>query len=185
MGLESSPDVFGAGLRAPEGSPAGGAGSGSGAVMSQQQTIRPLEQTNDPLEGGPDIPAVHDVCFHCVRSRGAVTSPDRRHHALGESDGSLHIAGSLEKTRCPWFLRPSNQALARAMFPSGMVGRSHEASIPRSTRKAGLTDGSRPHRTTSGSRWLMSRWPSSSSARCRSGSSSVPHNAWVPGHKAF
>jgi hypothetical protein len=50
------------------------------------------------------------------------------------------IAGSFEKTRCPGFLRPSNQALATAPFPSGMVGRSPEAAIPGSMRKDGLTD---------------------------------------------
>src|SRR5437762_9698435 len=54
-------------------------------------------------------------------------SPDRRRHAPGESDGSLPIARSVEKTRCPWFLRPSNQALAPAPFPSGVVGRCAEA----------------------------------------------------------
>jgi hypothetical protein len=31
----------------------------------------------------------------------------------------------------------------------------------------------------------VSRWPSSTRARCRSGSSSVQHNAWAPGHKAL
>src|SRR5262245_52435612 len=61
---------------------------------------------------------------------------------------SPHIARSFTMTRCPWFLSPSNKTLSTAPFPSGMVGRSAEAPIPRSTRKAGLTDGSRPHRTT-------------------------------------
>jgi hypothetical protein len=89
------------------------------------------------------------------------------------------------KTRFPWFLSPSNKTLTTAPFPSGMAGRSSEAPIPRLTRKAGLTDGSRPHRTISGPRWWMSRWPSSTSARCRSGSSSLQHNACAPGHKTL
>jgi hypothetical protein len=53
----------------------------------------------------------------------------------------FHIARSFEKTRRPWFLSPLNEALALAPFPWGMAGRSPEAPIPRSTRKAGLTDG--------------------------------------------
>src|SRR6516162_8611987 len=108
-------------------------------------------------------------------------------HALGESEllPSPHIARSLTMTRCPWFLSPSNQTLSTAPFPSGMVGRSAEAPSPRSTRKAGFTDGSRPHRTIAGPRSLMSQWPNSTGARCRSGSSSVQHTAWTPGHKAL
>jgi len=45
--------------------------------------------------------------------------------ALGESEtlNLLHIARSFSETRCPWFLSPSNRALATAPFPSGMVGR--------------------------------------------------------------
>jgi hypothetical protein len=40
---------------------------------------------------------------------------------------SLHIARSFVKTRRPWFLSPSDKALATAPFPSGMVGRFREA----------------------------------------------------------
>ena len=49
--------------------------------------------------------------------------------ALGESEtlNLLHIARSFEKTRCPWFLSPSNKALATAPFPSEMVDRIAEA----------------------------------------------------------
>ncbi len=149
--------------------------------MSVHQTSRPLEQATIRSRVGRTSQPFTTAAFTVFVRAGAGTSPDRRRHALGESDGSLHIAGSFEKTRRPWFLRPSNQALAVAPFPSGIVGRSPEAPILRSTRKAGLTDGSRPHRTIFGPRWLMSRWPSSTSARCRSGSSSVQHNAWAPG----
>jgi hypothetical protein len=69
-------------------------------------------------------------------------------HVLGESEmlDSLHIAHSFAKTRCPWFLSPSNKTLATVPFPSGMVGRFPEAPISCSTRKAGLSDGSRPYR---------------------------------------
>ena len=42
---------------------------------------------------------------------------------------SLHIARSFTKTRCPWFLSPSNKTLATVPFPSGMVGRFPEAPI--------------------------------------------------------
>jgi hypothetical protein len=41
------------------------------------------------------------------------------------------------------------KALAAAPFPSAMVGRFPEAPISCSKRKAGISDGSRPHRTTS------------------------------------
>src|SRR5208337_5466309 len=63
-------------------------------------------------------------------------------------DCSLHITRSFEKTRCPWFLSPSNKALATAPFPSEMVGRFPEAPISCSSRKAGLFDGQRPCSTT-------------------------------------
>ena len=81
------------------------------------------------------------VAFTVLVRAGAGPWPDRRRHALGESDGSLHIARSFEKTRCPRFLSPSNKALATVPFPSGMVGRSPEAPISCSSRKAGLSDG--------------------------------------------
>jgi hypothetical protein len=42
----------------------------------------------------------------------------------------LYIAGSFAKTRCPWFLSPSNKTLATVPFPSGMVGHFPEAPIP-------------------------------------------------------
>jgi hypothetical protein len=63
--------------------------------------------------------------------------------ALGESEtlNLLHIARFFEKTRCPWFLSPSNKALATAPFPSGMVGRIAEAPNSCVARKAGLSDG--------------------------------------------
>jgi hypothetical protein len=109
--------------------------------MSLQPTSRPLEQpTVRSSVGRVSQPFTTAAVTVFVRA-GAGTSPDRRRQALGESDGSLHIAGSLEKTRCPWFLSPSNQALATAPFPWDMVGRSPEAPILRSTRKAGLIDG--------------------------------------------
>jgi len=117
-------------------------------VMSLQPTSRPLEQPTIRSRVGRISQPFTTAAFTVFVRTGAGTSPDRRRHALGESDGSLHIAGSFEKTRRPWLLRPSNQALATVPFPSGMAGRSPEAPIPRSTRKAGLTDGSRPHRTT-------------------------------------
>ena len=69
---------------------------------------------------------------------GAGWRPFRRRHALGESDCSLHIAHSFEKSRCPWLLSPSNKALATAPFPSGMVGRFPEAPISRRHERPGL-----------------------------------------------
>jgi hypothetical protein len=109
--------------------------------MSLQQTSRPLEQATIRSRVGRTSQPFTTAAFTVFIRAGAGTSPDRRRHALGESDGWLHIAGSFEKTRCPWFLRPSNQALALAPSPSWMVGRSSEAPILRSTPKAGLTDG--------------------------------------------
>jgi hypothetical protein len=76
----------------------------------------------------------------------------------------FHIARSFAETRCPWLKSPPNKALATVPFPSGMVGRFPEAPISCSTRKAGLSDSQRPYRTTSGTRWLMSQWPSSTGA---------------------
>src|SRR5207248_10336588 len=127
------------------------------------------------------------VVFTVLVLAGAGSRLHRRRHALGGSKklDSFHIAGSFEKTRCPWFLSPSNKALATAPFPSGMVGRFAEAPISCAARRAGLSDGSRPYRTTSGPRWLMSQWPGSTGARCRCSSCSVQHNAPVHRHKAF
>ena len=76
-----------------------------------------------------------------------------------------YIARPFEKTHCPWFLCPLNDALALAPFPSGMVGRVPEAPISCSSRKTGLSDGSVPYSTTSGPRSLMSRCPSSMGAQ--------------------
>ena len=109
--------------------------------MSLPQTSRPLEQGTIRSRVGRTSQPFTTAAFTVFVRAGAGTSLDRRRHALGESDGSLHIAGSSEKTRRPWLLSPSNQAQATVPFPSGMVGRSPEAPIPRSTRKAGLTDG--------------------------------------------
>jgi hypothetical protein len=109
--------------------------------MSLEQTSRPLEQATIHSRVGRTSPPFTTAAFTLFVRADPGPSPDRRRHAPGESDGSLHIAGSFEKTRRPWLLSPSNQALATVPFPSGMVGRSPEAPIPRSTRKAGLTDG--------------------------------------------
>ncbi len=64
-----------------------------------------------------------------------------------------------------------------------VVPKAHRAAIQRLAAASFLPKGA--HRTTFGPRWLMSRWPSSTSARCRSGSSSVQHTARAPGHKAL
>jgi hypothetical protein len=95
--------------------------------MSLQQTSRPLEQATIRSKVGRTSQPVTTAAFTMFVRGAAGTSPDRRRHALCESDGSRHIADSFEKTRYPWFLRPSNQALASAPFPSAMVGRSPEA----------------------------------------------------------
>ena len=105
------------------------------------------------------------AAFPVLVRAGAGSRPYRRRHALGESDGSLPIARSFEKTRRPRFLSPSNKARATAPFPSGMVGRFPEAPFSCSSRRAGLSDGYGPCSTTSGPRLLMSRWPNSTGAQ--------------------
>ncbi len=177
--------------------------SGDGRLRAHTQCVRFAGQATRPESGlaCPRDPkkerrtACQGLAGHLSHSRRLIslrsfaragTSPARRRHALGESDGSLHLARSFEKTHCPWLFNSSNKAPATTPFPSGMVGRFPEAPISSSTRKAGpTTDGSRPHRTTSGLRVLMSQRPSSTSAQCRSGSSSVQHNAWATGHKTL
>ena len=111
--------------------------------MSLQQTSRPLEQAPIRSRVGRTSQPFTTAAFTVFVRAGAGTSPDRRRHALGESKklDSFHIAGSFEKTRCPWFLSPSNKALATAPFPYGMVGRFAEAPIPCAARRAGLSDG--------------------------------------------
>ena len=69
--------------------------------MSLQQTSRPLEQATIRSRVGRTSQPFTTAAFTVFVRAGAGTSPDRRRHALGESDGSLHIAGSFEKTRRP------------------------------------------------------------------------------------
>ena len=68
--------------------------------MSLQPTSRPLERPTIRLRVGRISQPLTTGAFTEFVRTGAGTSSDRRRHALGESDGSLHIAGSLEKTRC-------------------------------------------------------------------------------------
>ena len=109
--------------------------------MSPLRTIRPLEQATIRSRVGRTSQPFTTAAFTVLVRAGAGSRPFRRRHALGESDCSLHIARSFEKTRCPRFLNPSNKALATAPFPSGMVARFPEAPISCSSRKAGLSDG--------------------------------------------
>ena len=151
--------------------------------MSLSRTIRPLEQaTIRSRVGRTSQPFTTAALTRLVRA-GAGLRPDRRRHALGESDGSLHIARSLEKTRRPWLLGSKNKALATAPSPSGMAGRFPEAPISCSSRKAGLSNGSGPCSTTSGSRLSMSRCPSSTGAQHGSGRCSVQHTARAQGQR--
>ena len=50
---------------------------------------------NDPLQGGPDIPAVHDGCFHCVGSHGC-------RHLAGSTTPRAGRVGRLTSPR--WLL---------------------------------------------------------------------------------
>ena len=109
--------------------------------MSLFRTIRPLEQATIRSRVGRTSQPFTTAAFTVFVRADAASRPYRRRHALGESDCSLHIARSFEKTRCPRFLSPSNKALATAPFPSGMVARFPEAPISCSSRKAGLSDG--------------------------------------------
>ena len=112
--------------------------------MSLLRTIRPFEQATIRSRVGRTSQPFTTAAFTVLVRAGAGSRPFRRRHALGESDCSLHIARSFEKTRCPRFLNPSNKALATAPFPSGMVARFPEAPISCSSRKAGLSDGYGP-----------------------------------------
>jgi hypothetical protein len=84
----------------------------------------------------------------------------------------FHIALSFAETRCRWLLSPPTKALATAPFPSRTVGRFPEAPISFSTRKASFPTANDHDRTTSGPRLVMSQWPSSTGAQCRSRSDS-------------
>src|SRR5438046_3165676 len=86
--------------------------------MSLLRTIRPLEQATIRSRVGRTSQPFTTVDFTGLVRAGAGPSPDRRRHAPGQSDCSLHIARCFEKTRCPWLLSPSNQALATTPFPS-------------------------------------------------------------------
>ena len=133
--------------------------------MSLLRTIRPLEQATIRSRVGRTSQPFTTAAFTVFVRADAASRPYRRRHALGESDCSLHIARSFEKTHCPRFLSPSNKALATAPFPSEMVDRFPEAPISCSSRQAGLSDGYGPCSTTSRPRLLMSRCPSSTGAQ--------------------
>src|SRR5208337_762150 len=92
-------------------------------VMSLLRTIRPFEQATIRSRVGRTSQPFTAAAFTVLVRAGAGSRPYRRRHALGESDCSLHIAGSFEKTHCPRFLSPSNKAPATAPFPSEMVAR--------------------------------------------------------------
>ena len=92
-------------------------------MMSLLRTIRPLEQATIRSRVGRTSQPFTAAAFTVLVRAGAGSRPYRRRHALGESDCSLHIAGSFEKTHCPRFLSPSNKAPATAPFPSEMVAR--------------------------------------------------------------
>jgi hypothetical protein len=109
--------------------------------MSLLRTIRPLELATIRSRVGRTSPPFTTAAFTVLVRAGAGSRAYRRRHALGESGCSLHIARSFGKTRWPWFLSPSNKALATAPFPSGMVGRFPEAPVSCSSRKVGLSDG--------------------------------------------
>jgi len=108
--------------------------------MSLLRTIRPLEQATIRSRVGRTSQPFTTAAFTVFVRADAASRPYRRRHALGESDCSLHIARSFEKTHCPRFLSPSNKALATAPFPSEMVDRFPEAPISCSSRKDGLSD---------------------------------------------
>src|SRR5271157_3599999 len=95
--------------------------------MSLLRTIRPLEQATIRSRVGRTSQPFTTAAFTVLVRADAGSRPYRRCHALGESDCSLHIARSFEKTHCPRFLSPSNKALATAPFPSEMVDRFPEA----------------------------------------------------------
>jgi len=109
--------------------------------MSLLRTIRPLELVTIRSRVGRTSQRFTTAAFTVLARAGAGSRLFRRRRALAESDCSLHMARSFDKTRCPWFLSPSNKALATALFPSGMVGRFREAPVSCLSRKVGLSDG--------------------------------------------
>jgi hypothetical protein len=117
------------------------------------------------LKGGLGIPATHTE-YSSLRGEHPIRTLTRRVRVTrwASGNGSFHIAGSFDKTRCSWFFSSSNEVFATAPFPLGMVGRFPEAPISCSSRKAGLSDGYGPCSTTSGPRLLMGRCPSSTGA---------------------
>ena len=77
------------------------------------------------LKGGLDIPATH-AGFRSLRIEHPSRTLTRRVCSRAERAGiavSAHMALSQLKRRRPWFISPSNKALATVPFPSGMVGR--------------------------------------------------------------
>ena len=101
------------------------------ARYSRNRPLEPLRTWLGWLKGGLDIPAM----IRRLRLTSTGTpAPDVDASAWSragriENANLPHIARSFDKTRCPWFLSPSNKTLATAPFPSGMVGRFPEAPI--------------------------------------------------------
>ena len=84
------------------------------------------------LKGGLDIPATHAECGSLPREHPLRTLTRLRlvtRWANRKCSIRFTSLAPLRRARCPWFLSPSNKALATAPFPSGMVGRFPEAPI--------------------------------------------------------
>jgi hypothetical protein len=93
--------------------------------MSLLRTIRPLERAiAQSRVGWTSQPFMTVVLTSLIRG-GTGPLPDRRRHALGESEllCLLHIARSSSNSRRSWFTGQSNKALATAPFAPKVICR--------------------------------------------------------------
>ena len=121
---------------------------------------------------------MHDGCSHCAVLARTGPWPDRRRHALGESECSVCSHSSLLVAEAPQVVhQPLEQGPGHSAVPVRDGWPFLEASTSCSARMARLGDGVRPCETTSGRRLLMSRWPNSTGAPGKGGPPYIEHNA--------
>ena len=132
-----------------------GSGSGPGATRAAVQGTGRLNRParlQGWLKGGLDIPATYAQCRSLQREHPLRTLTRCGSRAGRERNAVFaHIARSFLKRRCPWFISPSNKALATVPFPSGMVGRFLKPQFRAQHERPGFPT-ARPCRTTSGPR---------------------------------
>ena len=159
-------------------------------MVSLRRTIRPLEPAIAGLRSLGQGWAGHPSrsrrllslrSFARVPARGRIGDVTRW---ASRNTVCAPIALSLLKRRRPWFISPSNKALATVPLPSGMVGRFLKPASSCSKHEwPGLVTACDHVKRPLGLRLLTSRWPNSTGAPGKGGPPHIEHNACKRWHK--